>query len=335
MRTHVALILAIALALSGARGARAEAQSPALVVNGVEASRAEAVFYMFSAQNGYREVAAYYEDFLGVDYWNLKDASGMTVYSMIKADVFRELLMMNVYYEKSKGMGISLSDADARACAEDAQRAYASLTQAQAGKLTPEDIARVLEKQLLADRAYHLLIARTPVDEDAVKAEVNAGDYVLYELEYLYRVNAEIAGDGRLTPISEARKQECLNALNAARELEALISAKAAFPEAELAYDTLRFLSCDTDIDDKLKTAAMSLAPGETSGVIETDTGWFVMRLTDDSSDEGYQAAVESALYEARKAAYQTEYEREYARAEYVFDVQFWDTLSPDGNGGT
>lgn len=335
MRTLGRILLALTLIAACARGALfAQAEDgapPALTVNGVNASRAEATFYMLSAQNGYRDVAAYYRDFLGIDYWNLADASGVTVFEMVKADVFRELLMMNVFYSRAESMGVKLLDADVSACQADAARILLSLNGEQARALTRADIEQVLMKQLLADRVYGLLVAQTPIDEASVRDGVNADECVQYDMEYLFMLNAEAAADGRLTPLTGEKKARQIEALTQAARAGEWESANEA-SAAGVCYGTLTFLSGNTDIDDKLISAAAVLAPGEASGVIETDAGWFILRMIDNSSEDGYRQAVENALTSARKAAFQAEYDRIYAETSYEFDVNFWDTLSPGGD---
>lgn len=334
MRTLGRLLLALTLLAVCARGAAfaqaAESAPPALTVDGVHATRAEAAFYMLSAQNSYRGVAEYYRDFLGIDYWSLTDASGVTVFDMIKADVFRELLMMNVFYARAESMGVKLSAADIRACEADATQILKSITGEQASALTQADIAQVLMKQLLADRVYSLLVAQTQIDEDAARASVNADKCVQYDIEYLFASSGDAAADGRLTPLTgdmKTRRTEALRAGARANDWQS----EAAASGAELCYGTLTFLSGNNDIDAKLVAAAVTLNPGEASDVIETDAGWFIVRMIDNASQDGYLRAVEEALASARKAAFQAEYDRIYAEASYEFDINFWDTLSPGG----
>lgn len=311
--------------------ARAEADPPALVVDGVEVSRAEAEFYMLSAQNVYSEIAAYYEIFLGIDYWRLTDVSGATMFDMVKADVFRELLMMNVFYARAEDMGIKLNEADEMACASDAEALFERLALGENSQIGRADVERVLIKQKLADRVYSLLVAQTPIDERAVRESVNADMCVLYELEYLFTPNTRPTQDGRLAPLTDAQREQRVEALKSTANAPDWESALKTRDDDILAYGALTFLSGDEDIDEALKSAAARLEKGETSGVITTDAGWFILRLIDNMSPEGYTAVLETALGEARKAAFQARYDQIYTEAVYEFDIYFWNTLSPDG----
>ena len=97
-------------------------ENAALTIGGKAVSFTEANIYIINAEKEYESVSKYYKDYLGVDYWSLTYANGMTVSQMVKSDVFKELLMMNVFYAMAQEKHFRLSALEKAACKEKAQR---------------------------------------------------------------------------------------------------------------------------------------------------------------------------------------------------------------------
>lgn len=303
MRRTVALLL-IALFLLPAA-----VSENAFTVNGQPVSEAEARIYLMNAESSYGDIVAYYRDFLGIDYWSLTTANGMTAAEAVKSDVFRELVMLNVFYAMALDEGVSLTDTEKTACATEAKAYYASLPLSSASALTEADVEDVMRKQRLADRMYSMLLGEIEIDEDAVVASVDPALYRAYDVEYL------------LSPAGNEQTEEEIERL---RDEESW----AGLTDESVIYGTARISSADESADRSLLNAASLLEIGETSGIIKTDYGLFIIRMTDSLDPSAYEDALESALYEARRNAFQADYNALYSDAEYEINVSFWDSVT-------
>lgn len=281
----------------------------AFTVNGQAVPAAEARIYLLNAESSYGEIVRYYRDFLGIDYWSLTTANGMTASEAVKSDVFRELVMLNVFCAMALDEGVSLSPAEESDCAFEAKAYYASLPLASADGLTEADVERLMIKQRLADKMYSMLLGGLEIDEDAVTQSVDPAQYVVYDVEYL------------LSPAESERSEEEFDRL---REAE-IWSAEAG---DDLIYGKTRISSADAAADRSLLAAAASLGVGETSGIIKTDYGLFLIRVIDNSDPGAYEEAVENALYDARAQAFRDDYNALYSKAEYEINVSFWDSVT-------
>ena len=301
-RTAAAILIALALL-------PAALSEDALMVNGQPVSFAEAKIYLRNAESSYGEIVRYYRDFLGIDYWSLTTANGMSAAEAVKNDVFRELVTLNVFFSMAQDEGLSLSPDEQSACEAEARAYYASLPLSVADGIHEADVIGLMVKQRLADRMYSRLLAEIQIDEEAVAASVDASRYVVYDVEYLLNPS-----DG----------EDAADAMNHLRGESVWPG-----PLAEgILYGRARVSSADKNADRALLAAASALDIGETSGIIKTDYGLFLIRLTDNLDPSAYEEALESALYDARAQAFQPNLNALYSEAEYEINVSFWDSVT-------
>ena len=186
---------------------------------------------------------------------------------------------------------------------------------------TAEDVEAILQKRLLAGKAYSYKLSYEQIDEDSIAASVDREAYTAYEVEYLYvPLYVYSANDALL--------EKCLAELQSLKDFEGDY-ADAVRLSAYLLAGNMTLCPADCESDMALLTAAKELSVGETSKPITTDYGLFMIRLLNDSDDSLYEAEVEKRLLNARKRAYRAEYNRLYAEAEYSLDPEYWNTLKP------
>lgn len=313
-----------------ASGVQAECEeSRALTVSGVTVEKAEVYIYMLNAEKEYAAIVEYYKTYLGLDYWSLEYANGMTVSQMVKSDVFKEMLMMNVFYAMALEKGLYLTDAESAACLADAQKTYALLPVSYAEHIPADSLKNVYEKQRLADKMYSMLLSEVEIDEEAAVSRVDQSLYSTYEVEYLFRSAADFNENGYYEALSPETEAEIRKAFESAETLESLSEAEALYPHLNLHYAKATFSASDPDIDPVLIREIQTLKPGETGRVLKTDFGLFIIRLLDDSGSAAYEAAIAEALCAAREEAFSEEYNRLFMNAEYEINVSFWDTIMP------
>ncbi|MBQ3078838.1 MAG: peptidyl-prolyl cis-trans isomerase [Clostridia bacterium] len=300
----------------------------ALTVNGQTVSFAEVWIYILDAERKYADIEAYYEDFLGIDYWNLEYANGMTVAQMVKSDVFKEILMMNVFYGMAVDLKLALTDEEKRLCLEDARSHYQSLPVNQASQIDVTDLATVFEKQLLADRVYSMLLGSIAIDESKAFEKVDAEKYVTYEIEYLFCQKTDFTENGASIPLTQEKREMIVSALRNAKNAESLSEEAKKLSSIGIFFAQSRFVSGEENIDPTLYQAVQALSPGETSDVIETDYGLFLVRLISNSDQSALNAAIDEAIYQMRVSAFQESYDELYSGAEYEINVSFWDSLT-------
>ena len=326
MKTLLSFLLCVLVLFSSAGFSEEE---PAVTVSGVPVPKAEAYVYLLSAETEYAEIVEYYKNYLGVNYWSLEYANGMTVSQMVKSDVFKELLMMNLFYAMAQEKNLRLSADEKNACREDAKNTYALLPVSAASYLTEDALFQVFEKQRLADRMYSLLLSETEIDEESIIRSVNKDDFKTYEVEYLFRSNTDYSANGKAMMLTPEKEAEVLKAFERAAALESLEDTVSLYPDLDLLYANAVFSHEDTQIDRALMAVVTRLSPGETGRVARTDYGLFLIRLISNEGSAAYDAQVAEKLYQAREAAFSETYNRLFMNAEYEINVSFWDAVTP------
>ena len=67
-----------------------------LTVNGEELSREECNAWMWLVKHSYEDLVGYYQKTLGINYWGLTYSNGQCIWDSVKADAFKQLVMMEV-----------------------------------------------------------------------------------------------------------------------------------------------------------------------------------------------------------------------------------------------
>ena len=110
MRLRRLAVLMLALMLAGVQALADE--ETAVTIDGTPVSFAEARVYVCAAKSGYEDIVAYYRDFLGLDYWSIPCSDGRSAAEAVKSDVFRELVMMNVFCQMAQADGMTATADD-------------------------------------------------------------------------------------------------------------------------------------------------------------------------------------------------------------------------------
>ncbi len=326
-------LLALCLLLSLLATAPSYAQDDyALIIEGNPVSLTEANIYIINAEQAYSDIASYYEDYLGIDYWSLTYANGMTVSQMIKSDVFDQIKAMNVFYAMALENGMRLTDNEKKACKKDAENAYQALSVTDAEKIDLDALSFVYEKQLLADRMYSVCLDGVTIDEEAVYASVNASDYIKYDVEYLFRSFDDFDENGHQHPLTEEKRASVEDIFQNANAFSSLEEAAFSDTTLDILYGNTVFLSSDPSVDHRLIEAAEALEIGMLSGIIKTDLGLFLIRLLDNSDESAYEAAIQEKLFSAKEEAFLEEKTELIRKCEYEINVSVWRTLTPGAN---
>ncbi len=315
MRRATAFFVVLALVLAPA----ALAEDWAFTLNGEKVSSAEAAIYVYNAEARYAAVAEYYECYLGVDFWSLQYDNGLTVSETVKADVFKSLVMMNIFYNLAVERGMSLNDFEIEFCQCEADAYWEIASGYENAGFTYDDVLSLYKKQLLAEIVYESEAARSEIDENAVRASVDVEACTSYEVEYLCARRESAQG---------GFSSDVMDALSGVGDDESFLGFAEAHTDLGVMYFLTTFSASDESVDKAIIDAVSKLEVGGMSGIVETDYGLFLLRLLDDTDTCAYDEAVEKALYEARTEAYKKVYDEMYNMAEYEINVDYWDSLA-------
>ncbi len=294
--------------------ARAET---ALSVNGAEVSRGEADAWMFLVRDSYAEINDWYERCLGVSYWSLSYPNGMSVWMSVKSDAFKQLVMLCLLAARAPELGVTLTQAERSAAGK---RAEEYISAAGSVGFTAEDMRALLEREALAQKVYALLVSYQDIDEESVRAAVDADACAALKAEYLCAPREVYSGSAQAREKTESELRRMAGFRGAYSEAVRLN------PDFSSGFTVLSFRRLRKD---PALSALAELDEGMVSGIIETDLGLFIFRVAETGSEELYEAAVEDALWKARTQAFEAEFERMYEQCDYELSSEYWDSLRP------
>ncbi|MCR4622195.1 MAG: hypothetical protein K5663_08970 [Clostridiales bacterium] len=268
---------------------------------------------MYLTCMAYEDTVSYYSSALGIDYWTLEYDDGSTVFDHVKADGFKALVMQTVLCSRASSLGIAQSEERLSEL-----NAIAHEICSECG-LPFEDVFKALADRELSQMVYGALVSAMAVDDESILGKIDKADY-LSHIQYLF-VPFDAYSEAPELKTGFQSLLETLSGFSGDYEQAAGLNSEVNCGEIGL-----------SELEGGLLEAALSLPEGGTSSVIETEIGLFVLRREKGSDEEEYLKACAQALYSAREAAFQSDYEKLFRETEYTIDAAFWDSLTPPKN---
>ncbi len=253
------------------------------------------------------------------DYWSVLAGNGETIKQTFKNRAFATAAYSSIMYFEAMEAGYELEPqrlAQLDQLTADFMAKYTAEEKARGG-LTEEIIRASYERILIADAYEKKLASEIVVDEEEVAASVDKEDYRVYVTDYLYVSKNDYADDFskvELTPDQMAERVNAIeDALAQAEKGQTMASLQAKYADF-MTYATRDFYRTNNTYESMYMQAAMKLEVGECV-LKETDTGYYVIKLIDNTQYVGYEDAIQAAIDAAEtadKADIYTEIEKEY-----------------------
>ena len=266
----------------------------ALTVGKEEITADTANFYARYTQATYE---TYYGAYLGDDMWNSEAEKGKTYEESVKDSVIEELEAMVLCDAHKKDYDVALTDEE-KASIKKAVKSFAEdngLDQKEKVSGDEKTVEKVLTLMTISNKV------RTAIEAGA-DTEVSDEEAAQKKMQYVLFSNTKTTEEGETQELTEEEKKEAeANAkklAEAAKNGEDLktLAAEYSLEPAEATFDS------ETESPDaELVKAADKLGKNEVTDVIETDTGYYVAKVTS-LMDEEATASKKEAIINERKA---------------------------------
>lgn len=273
----------------------------------------ELMYYVYEAEKDGKVYEDMYQDFFSESYWDSEYKDGKTFRETAKEDAYENSIMYTIFEERAKEAGYTLSEEETAECEKEATEEYAGLseTQREAIGLEREEFIALKKKIMLGNKYYDVLLDGLDVNEEKAASGILEEDYIQHDVEYLYAAEEVL-----LKPYLK-RAQDGEDFAVMAEEL----------PE-ELEAGYFGFREGDYSLGETFEKEALALENGEaTDRIIAEEDGYYIIRMVDNASLAGYEAACEEAVLNAQSEAFKAAYEtikKEYKIKKYASD---WDSL--------
>lgn len=322
-KKFIGILLAVALLAASLMGCSSSSvnDSDVVMTIGDEEVTLGVVDFYASFLAAYYE--SYYSSFFGEDMWNTEISDGLTYEESTKEGILETMQEIIVARQHAEELGVSLTDeeiAEIEATAEEFYNANdESVRNAVSGSL--ENAIEVLTLFEIDDKIRQEIIK-------AVDTEVSDEEAAQKKATYVYCLLSYTDDDGNSVDMTEDE----LAALEL--ELEELIANVGEtgdlYTYAEEAGYTVLETTFDEDttsLSDELLTALLELEEGEFSGVIKTDSSYYIAQLTSEFDEEATESMKETIISERESELYSETLAAWLEEVEIVVNEKIWATV--------
>lgn len=325
-RRVTALLLCGALAVSMFAGCGSKVDKTATVatLGEKEVSLGVANFMARIQQAQYDD---FYVSYFGEEVWRTDMYGyGTTMEDDMKSSVMQSLNAMYAMQEKASDYGVVLSSEDEAAISAAAE-AFLSSNSAEAIEAlgaTQEIVEEYLSLVTIQARMYDEIIK--DADTNVTDEEANMSAYSYVRVSRSTYVDEE-GNSVEHTEETLAELATTMEAFMAAVEADGLDAAAEA--SGYNVYEGT-FNAESTGIATEVMAALETLAEGEVSGLIETDTQYYVVRFDAETDEEATESNRQTIISERQSALYTEVVEGYMAEFEWTVNEDVWEQVSFD-----
>ena len=256
-----------------------------------------------------------YASVVGTDgnYWDIKNDEGITMGEATKEMALNNAIKYQLLYNIAIQEGYTLSDEDKEMSQSKVDNILSNIAeQLKTNELTKEKLIKIQEKIAIATNYYNDFISNLGVDEEAIKSQFNVEDYKQYDIQYIFAQKQQY--DELASLLEAASITEDITTLTTDTNVT---SGKLSFLEGK---DTF---AEETILEDTIK----AMKVGETSKIVETVKGYYIIKLTDNTSTKKFDSAVKEAVDTAIAKEFDAAYDTLKKEHKITIKHKVWDQL--------
>jgi foldase protein PrsA len=281
--------------------------------------------------------ATYFDQLFGGNgsYWDLTydEETGTTIGEFAKEQTINDAIKNEVLYNQAISEGYSLTEEEKKTVDENVSGILDSDTNKdiiRRNKFTKAYLTKVIGKATLVTRYRQDKIDALDIDDEAIKAGISYDEYRQYDIEYLFASKTTTDEDGNTTDKSEVEKASAFNKLNSYYETAKTTEDWSKFlPEDEeiVSYQSGSFIASDSLFDDETEAKIMAMENNAVSDILETDKGYYIIRMKNNNSSASYDNAVSKAISDAENEGFEEVYQTILSSHSYEINESALDKL--------
>jgi len=329
------LVFLLAIGMTFATGcSKKDASTGALVVtvgdNKIYMN--EMMYYIYDAEAQGASYEAMAQQYYGTSYWDIPVSEGVTMRDKTKGSLIDNAIQIEILYEKAVDAGKTLTEKEITANKTSIKSALKSFTKEQL-KLTgftEKSLLKTINKLTLAGKYNTELVDGFDIDDKAITDGISIEDNRQYNTEYLFIPTTTYDASYKAVAKTDEEKKAALNSITAALEKVKAGEEFSAITKADttITTSTLNFVYGDKKAESAYQEAAITLKnDAYTTDIVETESGYFIVKMVDNNSTESYDKAVADAISAAEQEAFTTEYDKMKKDYTTTINTKFWDTV--------
>ena len=278
-------------------------------------SLSEIMVYLTTTQNQYEEV-------YGEEIWKVS-LDDVTLEENIKDTVLARIAQVKTMYLLAADRGIVLDEQETAQVAAAVKKYYASLSQEEieALNLNEATVEKLYTEYALAQKVYDSLIAD-------INPEISDDEARTITVQHIFLRTYMVDADGNRIPLADSAKREVYE--KALEIHEMAVADGDGFAQLATRYSEDPEITCSFgkgNLDKVFEEAAFNLQTGEISGVVESESGYHIIKCLSTFNREETDANKLKLVEQRRKEAFGQEYDAFVETLARNLNQTLWDKV--------
>ncbi len=275
----------------------------------------EMMYYIYAVESEGNYYEQMYQQYYNMSYWDSEFTEGITMREQTKQYLIDTVVMYEILYNKAVDAGYALTDEEKKEAETNADTIMTSISteQIKATGFSKAILTKVQEKLILGEKYYNKMIEDLNLNEEEITATVKKSDYKEYSTEFLFVPTKSYDANKQVVELSDDEKAaaketltKALDKVKAGEDFASIVK-----EDETIETDSLSFIKGDTNVEQEYQDAAMKLANGEyTDSIVETEYGYYIIKMVDNEATTKYEAAVEKAISTAEQEGFDEAYNK-------------------------
>ncbi len=264
-------------------------------------------------------------------YWNSEIVKGKTVRESLKEQLYDEMVRDALLYQKAVEEGYKLSADEEKINKEEANAEWNAMSKKVRETIgcEKERIVSFKKKKALIDKYFSEILDSYKVDEKEIRDSINSKTYEEIDIQTIGYYKYSYDENGVETEKTKEENEvglKCLQSIeDKAKKADSLLDILKDDSEP-LETEELCIIPGETACDKAIEEVAKAMQPGETSDILETDSGYFIVKVLNNSSDDAYEEAVEHAVKQEKYKQFDAYYDTIKKEAD-IQETKEWDSI--------
>lgn len=363
MKTIILGAIAVVIVIALIVGISLENLKPKLImtINDDKVYMSDAAYYIYEAEAQGSYMEQFYQAYYGSSYWDMTDNSGVANRDSAKASLETTIEQYEILYKEAAAAGYKINEEDKEKAASDVKSIRENFTfemKNMAG-MTKKAMTSVLEKKYCADRYKQDIIDGFDIDDQAIRDGVDYDEHKQYDIQYYMISTTSYDEEGNAVDADEETKalykaelEELAgraatedfdsltpNAIEAAAEAEATAAPDTtASPEATTDPDAPvynstftadgKFVAGDGAFTTDFEDVVTKMENDTISDVIETDSGYYLVKMMNNNDDEAYEEEVKNQITTEENTQFDSWYQDLAGSYTITINDEVWNSIT-------